>query len=384
MSHKISVCVLSPVLPIEKAPGGGAKRFFQDFNNYVSKKINWNCNFIALRGEHTGSKIESISNPFRSIFMIPKICSRYSRAKLDLIYAQDSIYCGIPALISSRILHVPYVIHYHNSPLLIYISDPKRSIPHKFIFSKLINFIESLVLNYSRSIIVTNNYLASYLKDALKIRSDRIIVVPVGTDFHKNIINSSDLGLFEYPKDSFIFGYVGRLDSGKGLKVLLTSFSSVIEKLKSRDKIKLLIVGEGPERKALEDLSRMLDLENNIIFLGYRNDIPQILGSIDVFIYPSYAEGCPLSILEAMALAKPVISTNIPGVNEIIQHKHNGLLVGAGRAGELMDCMINLYSDKTLCMGLAKKAQETIFKKYDKENNLKFICRILEGSTNEL
>ena len=110
---------------------------------------------------------------------------------------------------------------------------------------------------------------------------------------------------------------VARLDPQKGHRYLLAAATEVPEAV-------FALVGEGGERAALENQARTLGVAERVRFLGHRDDVPELLAACDLFVLPSLYEGLPLSVLEAMAAAKPVVATAIDGTTEAVVHEVTG------------------------------------------------------------
>ncbi len=123
----------------------------------------------------------------------------------------------------------------------------------------------------------------------------------------------------------FTITFVGRLVFGKGVQTLLEAFA----KIKRENSVRLFIVGDGEYRSELEALSKKLDLQEEIEFIGERDQkgILELFRKTHVFVNPSYSEGLPRSVLEAAATGLPIIATNVGGTNEIIEHQKTGFLI---------------------------------------------------------
>ncbi len=121
-----------------------------------------------------------------------------------------------------------------------------------------------------------------------------------------------------------------------------------------------MLVGDGPERGALESQVATLGLRDRVQFLGYRPDIPGLLAGCDLFVLPSLYEGLPLSILEAMAAGKPVVATAIGGTDEVIVPDCTGLLVPPGDAPALATAIRTLLADPPLARRLARAGQARV------------------------
>src|SRR3990170_9112211 len=132
--------------------------------------------------------------------------------------------------------------------------------------------------------------------------------------------------------DVLLVGAIGRLVWQKGFEYFLQCIPDVIG-ICSR--IKFLLVGEGPLRRPLEDISKRLGIEPFIIFTGQRNDIRDVLAALDILVIPSVLEGLPMITLEAMAMGKPIIATRIDGITEQIRDGKEGLLIASRSPVEL-------------------------------------------------
>jgi len=158
-----------------------------------------------------------------------------------------------------------------------------------------------------------------------------------------------------------VIGFVGRLVPAKGLQHLIAAFESV---RKETGQVKLLIAGSGQLMDPLKAMARDKGLSNDIIFLGERTDIPQLLGVMDIFVMPSIAEGLPNALLEAMAAARPVVVTSAGGMGEIIQDGVNGLVVPVGNEAALSEGLGKLVKNRSLAEALGTAARQGIENKY--------------------
>ena len=151
-----------------------------------------------------------------------------------------------------------------------------------------------------------------------------------------------ELGLA--PEDQVV-GLGVRLSPQKGIRYLIDAFSRLTKRTSNT---KLLIIGDGELRPALERQARGLGLGKQVIFGGYRNDIAEILPAIDIYVLPSLWEGHPLVLLEAMAARRPVIASDIPGNRETVVDGKTGLLVAPENAEALTHAIDTLIADPEL------------------------------------
>jgi glycosyltransferase involved in cell wall biosynthesis len=128
----------------------------------------------------------------------------------------------------------------------------------------------------------------------------------------------------DVPADAFLVMSIGRLDPVKNLSLLLRAFAVA---LAGDPRLSLAIIGDGPERAALEAQARELGLEGRVAFAGYRRDAARFLAAADLYVSSSTYEGVSLTILEAMAAGVPVVATEVGGNPEVVVHGETGLLV---------------------------------------------------------
>lgn len=179
------------------------------------------------------------------------------------------------------------------------------------------------------------------------------------------LINKLQIDLNISKKD-FVFIYVGRLVTDKGINELVTAFNELSKKYLN---IKLLLV--GPFEKKLDPLNNStLDLiksNKQIISTGFQDDVRPYFSISDVFILPSYREGFPTTVLQAGSMGLPSIVTNVNGCNEIIKHNINGLIIPSKNISSLKNSMLELYKNTKLYNNLHKKSRKMIKNNYNQD-----------------
>jgi glycosyltransferase involved in cell wall biosynthesis len=180
-----------------------------------------------------------------------------------------------------------------------------------------------------------------------------------------------------------VIGIVSRLVPEKGYEYALKAMPIVLKKFPGA---LMVIVGDGPLRKALEDLCRSLEISGHVDFLGYQDRVEGLTADFDVFLLPSISEGLGLSLLEAMALGKPVVATEVGGIPEVVKSGVNGLLVPPGDDRALAEATIKILSSRQMAFSLGQAAKNTVFDKfsaqYMAEKTMEIYDKILqkEGS----
>lgn len=164
------------------------------------------------------------------------------------------------------------------------------------------------------------------------------------------------------PLDAFVYLNVGRLDPQKNHKVLFEAFQAVAAEIPNAF---LLLAGIGPLENELKNLAGSLGIAEKILFLGRRNDVGALLELADVFAFPSFFEGLPVALVEAMFKRLPCVASRIEVFEEVITDRETGLLVNPNSAAELKDAMIELYRNASLRKSLGENAFREAKAKYD-------------------
>jgi len=160
---------------------------------------------------------------------------------------------------------------------------------------------------------------------------------------------------------SQIVGVVARLEPEKGHPTLLDAWPQV---LRAVPDAYLLIVGEGSRREALEARARHLRIAHRVVFTGRRDDVPAVTAALDVAVLPSYREAQGLSILEAMALSRPVVASDVGGIPEMITDGVSGLLVPPHDAGALAAAITRLLQDHSLADMIGRAGHDTVHDRF--------------------
>lgn len=159
----------------------------------------------------------------------------------------------------------------------------------------------------------------------------------------------------------FLVGAVGRLSAEKGFDVLIRAFHKL---LASGVDSELCILGEGPERGALDRLIAQLGLKHRIRLEGYQPNTISWYHAMDAYALSSYREGLPNVVLEAMAMEVPVVATRIAGVPRVVADGVNGMLVEPGDVGALRQALQTMAGDASLRARMAKEGRNTMERNY--------------------
>jgi len=258
-------------------------------------------------------------------------------------------------------------------PIAKKMSIPIISTCHGFISNdrnlRIYNLLDRIVLRFADKIIAVSEEIKKLLIRS-KIQESRIEVILNAVD---TIIVSEQMRENRKEKrrslnigeEELVVGYVGRLSEEKGIKNLIEAGILLI---KSGVPVKILIIGDGSQKKELEELVNRNGLTSQVIFPGFQNDIENWLPALDIFCLPSLMEGTPMSLLEAMAYGIPVVASAVGGIPDVVQSGKNGILVSPNNPEELKEAIVNIYRDKSLRYSLATEARNTIQRNYNMDD----------------
>jgi L-malate glycosyltransferase len=205
--------------------------------------------------------------------------------------------------------------------------------------SRAVNYLTHTSL-VDRTIAVSSGVRESLVR-ATGLPRHRIVVVHNGID--QAAAESTPTPLPPRAEGELRIGYFGRLSPEKGLPDLLEGIAPLKERFPS---LGTVIVGDGPDRTALEMMAKRLGIEDRIRFLGFRADARQIMAQVDIVAHVPVYEGFGIVVLEAMAAGRPVVVNDAPGgVSEIVVDGETGLVVPAGSADALASALACLLDD---------------------------------------
>ncbi len=205
------------------------------------------------------------------------------------------------------------------------------------------------------------------------IASERLLVVPHGIrleDFPGEDMRASVAEEFGLKVHAPIVGTVGRLSVQKATEDLIEAAALVQHHV---PEVQFLIVGEGERRAALERLVRERGLGSTVRFAGYREDVPRLLGAMDIFVLPSLYEGMPFAILEAMAAARPVVATRVDAVPEVVVDGETGLLVPPRDPPRLAEALLHLLAHPDRAREMGRRGRERVRVHFSRERMLETI-----------
>ena len=226
--------------------------------------------------------------------------------------------------------------------------------------------IERFISQNARKLILLSKGLISRTRK-LGVPDEKVVVVPSGVDCarfdstHREVREKTELlrSRLRIKPDDYVVGYVGRLVPAKGLMHLLKAAEKIS---KVHPNIVLLIVGEGADKAKLQAEAEASRVKAH--FVGYQTDTPPYYSLMDVFVLPSFFEGLPGVVLEAMAMQKPVIATNVGGTADLVSNGENGFLVSPRNSEEIAFGLEKLVSQPDLASKMGKTGRQIVEKDF--------------------
>ncbi|HDQ00218.1 MAG TPA: glycosyltransferase [bacterium] len=225
-------------------------------------------------------------------------------------------------------------------------------------------------LRYCKKVVSVSEATAKWLVEKRGVPEKKVMVIPYGVDIEKY---STGSGLEKrktmgWSADDKVVGMVGRLVEQKGHIYLIDAAREVVKKY---PQVKFVLVGDGYLRSELEAKVRAHKLNSNFIFLGFRDDVHELLTTFDIFVLPSLYEGLPNVVLEAMASGLPVVATPVDGTKEAVVDGETGILIPERDGDRLAIELLRLLDNHCLAKKFGKKGRKRVEDVFSVEKQVK-------------
>lgn len=202
-------------------------------------------------------------------------------------------------------------------------------------------------------------HLAQYLTESVGVPRERVRHIVNGVDTQR--FRPRDIAGDGEARDTFVIGTIGRLTPVKDQQTLIAAFAGLRERIPERfPALRLVLLGDGPEAERLRGQVATADLETQTWMPGNRNDIPEQLQKMDLFVLPSLAEGIPVTVLEAMASGLPVVASRVGGLPELIDDGVTGTLLEPGDPDALCAVLAGYAEDPGRACREGARARERV------------------------
>ena len=302
----------------------------------------------------SGAQLEPVDMRNRfNLRIILRLAGLMKREKIDIVHSQGGR-ADFFARMAARWARVPIVV----STIAMPVEGYDVKLMRRLIYIVLDRFSERFVDRF----MVVSEPLRQTLIQKHRIDPEKVVKIYNGIEIDEyNIEGEGIRGQGSGVRKEFglgdgvpVIGAIGRLVWQKGFEYLIEAVPLITKKL---PETKFLIVGEGPLKESLAVKSERLKVRDNLIFTGFRRDIKEILASIDLLAMPSLLEGLPMVLLEAMAMRKPIVASDIDGISELLDNGKTGLLVLPKEPRALTEAIIDslTHRDKARQMGLTAR-----------------------------
>lgn len=353
---------------------GGVTSLVKMISERFSNRINVNNLFVG-KGVNSGALFGRVYKTISdSTTLFKKIkCNSY-----DVIHINPSLDLksilrdGIFMLLINSIKTNKTLVFFHGWDEKIAYSIQKR---------KILCLLMQITFGKANKIIVLAGKFSKQLAD-MGIDKDKIIIFP--TMFDGSIFDDIDR---QNHQDQTVILFMSRFVARKGMFELLDAFNQIQT---NRPNIVLHFVGDGPERKALESKICSLGLQEKVKLLGYLQgkEKAQALMNADIFIFPSYyREGCPISLLEAMAAGLPLITTDVGGIPDIITNGENGILLTSHDPNVIKDNMEKMLENPNQYKEIGAFNKKFAWKNYESRivtSRLETVYEQIANETNDI
>lgn len=308
-------------------------------------------------------ELDNDFNPIKNLKTLYKIFKLIRRNHYAVVHTHQCK-ASILSCFAAKLAKVPIIIFGLHGD---YLENPRFT----GLWRKIYKLIEQIAVRYATAIISVGEEVKERYVNRYGLSSSTYEVVRSGIDlasfynaatFSKEKINQKRKEL-NIKQDELVIGKVSSLELRKGYKFAVRVAEKII-KGNSKD-IKFLFVGEGDQHAKLQDMVKGFGLDDRIIFTGFRSDVNELMGILDIFIFTSLMEGLPQVLVQAAAAGRPIVSFEVEGAREIIKEGINGFIVSPGDIDGLAEKVNYLLSNLEKAKEMGRHGKEIIGNRWD-------------------
>jgi glycosyltransferase involved in cell wall biosynthesis len=235
--------------------------------------------------------------------------------------------------------------------------------------SRTRRLVDRALFVFTDAVICVGEEVQKFYVREVGVPAEKTVVIPNGIDLSRFAGHASPgtvRGKHGLGPEEFLFACAARLHPQKAHPVLFEAVRLLREQ--GAPAFRVLLVGDGPQRPALEELAGRLGVLREVVFLGARTDVPQILADADGFVLSSDYEGTSLAILEAMAASLPIVATDVGANSSVVGDGVAGFIVPPQEPGALADAMLRLLRDREAARAMGKRGREVVRARYSIES----------------
>lgn len=289
-----------------------------------------------------------------------KLFRLIKRIKPDIVHTHTAK-AGTIGRLAAILAGVPYIFHtFHGHVLHSYFGSFK---------TKFFIWIERVLAKFTNKIVVISPLQYRELCHQIRIApSKKFFVIPLGFDLGQFLNAEIHRGKLrrelQISEESLLVGIVGRLTAVKNHVLFLRSATQV---LLAVENIKFIVIGDGELKHELKELAVDLKIQDKVVFLGWRDDMPLVYADLDIVALTSLNEGTPVTLIEAMASCKSVVTTSVGGVPDIVLDGQTGILVPSGDENRFAVAITDLLGDPNKRRKFGERGREFVRNRYTRE-----------------
>jgi len=366
---------------IDHTKEGGAQVVIRQLIENLGKEVAFSIAVLGQSGRFSqvykglGIRVLEIGNGRGrwNPFPVAELIQTIRRDDYDLVHVH-LFKSSILGIVAAKYTRRKVILHDHSSVNPDSMKFYFRSFPVRYIYSLLYR----LVLTACHRVIVLTPAARKIYHEIYAVDLEKITVVPNGIDPQlvdgwKSLPSGSIRGELGLTSETRVVIMVGRLEPEKDWM----TFLKVAQYLPKLTKITFafLVVGAGSEEQRLHEYATKNNLAG-VYFLGYRNDVLNLISGANVFLLTSAVEALGLALLEAMAVGCPVVATRSGGPNSIVTHEFNGLLAEVRDVEVLAQNVVRVLEDDALRFNLVRNARKTVRESYNIQNTVSCVADI--------
>jgi glycosyltransferase involved in cell wall biosynthesis len=298
--------------------------------------------------------------PVRDLYALGQLLALIRRERYDVVHTYTAT-PGFLGRIAARLIDVPVILHHQAGWTVTDFSSLRERI--------LYTPLEHLATLASTKGICVSHAVEQQGRQLRIAPPNKLVVICNGVEPQPFIAATQNGGRellrreLGFSDDHLLIGNTGRLSPQKDNGPLIQAMA-YLRSLIPDVPFTLLLAGDGPDRQKLEELVCSLELGEQVRLLGFRSDIPTFLAGLDIFVNPSLWEGLSISLLEAMAAAKPIVTTSILPNAELIEHEVTGLLVPPRASEQIAQAIARFAQEPELAHSCGIAARQRVLESY--------------------
>ena len=346
---------------------------FMTSNGFDVKGVSSEGEELREVRENEGIVMEAINmsrkiTPFQDLKSLWEMWNFLRKEKPQIVHTHTPK-AGIIGMLAARLAGVPHRLHTVAGLPLMEATGIKR---------KILNFVEKLTYSSATRVYPNSKGLYDFILQNNFTQSNKLKIIANGSSNGINTAFFSPAQVSEIEKvalreklniqpDDFVFVFVGRIVSDKGINELIKAFSELQTVENKPTDIKLLLVGglENDLDPLNPETLAEINQNRDIISVGFQQDVRPFFAISDALVFPSYREGFPNVVMQAGAMGLPSIVSDINGCNEIIIEGENGLIIPSKNVKKLKEKMLTLAKDKNLYIKLKENSRRMIENRYE-------------------